>query len=44
VYAPIVVFYNENEFMKSERGKKSRIKLRKVMNKLERMNIKIEKD
>ena len=35
--------YNENEFVKSGGGKKSRRKLRKVMNKLERMNTKLTK-
>ena len=43
VYATIVFFDDDDEFMKSERGKKSRMKLRKLRNKLERMNIKMTK-
>ena len=43
VYAPITFFDNEDEYMKSGRGKKSRKELRKVMNKLVRMNIKMTK-
>jgi len=35
--------YNDDEFMKSGGGKKSMRKLRKVMNKLERMNTKLTK-
>ena len=42
VYAPTTM-YNEDEFVKSGEGKKSRRKLRKVMNKLERMNTKMTK-
>jgi len=43
VYAPIVFFDDDDEFMRSGRGKKSRRKLRKLRNKLERMNIKMTK-
>ena len=42
VYAPTTM-YNEDEFVKSGGGKKSRRKLRKMMNKLERMNTKLTK-
>ena len=42
VYAPTTM-YNEDEFVKSGGEKKSRRKLRKVMNKLERMNTKLTK-
>ena len=37
VYAPKVFFDDDDEFMKSGREKKSRRKLRKLRNKLERM-------
>ena len=40
IYAPKVFFDDDDEFMKSERGKNSRRKLR---SKLERMNIKMTK-
>ena len=43
VYAPIVFFDDDDEFMKSGKMKKSRRKLRKLRNKLERMNNKITK-
>ena len=43
MYTPIVFFDDDDEFMKSERGKKRRRKLRKLRNKLERMNIKMTK-
>jgi len=42
VYGPTTM-YNKDEFVKSDRGKKSRRKLRKMMNKLERMNTKLTK-
>ena len=42
VCAPTTM-YNEDEFVKSGGGEKSRRKLRKVMNKLERMNTKLIK-
>jgi len=43
VYAPVVFFDDDDEFMKSGRGKRSRRKLRKLRSKLERMNIKMTK-
>ena len=43
VYTPTTM-YNEDEFVKSGGGKKSRRKLRKVMNKLERINNKLIND
>jgi len=42
IYAPTTM-YNEHKFVKSGGGKKSIRKLRKVMNKLERMNTKLTK-
>ena len=42
VYAPTAM-YNEDEFVKSGGGKKGRKKLKKMMNKLERKNIKLRK-
>ena len=42
VYA-LITMYNEDEFGKSGKGKKSRRKLRKMMNKLEMMNTKLTK-
>ena len=42
VYAPTTI-YNEDESVKSGVGKKRKRKLRKVMNKLERMNTKLIK-
>ena len=42
IYVPTTM-YNQDEFLKRGGGKKSRMKLRKEMNKLERMNIKLTK-
>ena len=43
IYMPITM-YNEDEFVKSDGGKKSRRKMRKVINKLERMYKKLTKN
>ena len=42
IYVPTIM-YNKDEFVKSDGGKKSKRKLRKMMNKLKRMNTKLTK-